>query len=80
MISLLYCHCVKQISPDSKQISPDSAVLNIENSHTNPGCSVRAPGQNLPFAGTAGKVVEFSLRMPAVLGSSPVVTGQKFLN
>ena len=33
-----------------------------------------------PFAGTAGKVVEFSLRMPAVLGSSPVVTGQKFLN
>ena len=50
----------------------------------NPGCSVRAPSQNLPFAGTAGKVVEFSLRTPAVQGlevqgSSPEWGDKKFL-
>ena len=55
--------------------------VNISHSYFHPG------GAHITWvkiishtSGTAGKVVEFSLRMPAVLGSSPVVTGQKFHN
>ena len=54
--------------------------VNISHSYFHPGGAHITWVKIISHTGTAGKVVEFSLRMHAVLGSSMVVTGQKFLN